>query len=138
MDDNREVSVAAEVVAEELRLELEDWRRTRRRGSRIPGELWARAVGLATREGTFKTARRLGLDYASLKKRQIFLDAEAPDAGSEAESPGATFVELLAPLGGVIAECALEVLSTQGARLRVEMKNVAPLGLASILRGFAG
>jgi hypothetical protein len=138
MDENREVSVATEVAAEELRLELEDWRRTRRRGSRIPGELWTRAVELATREGTLKTARRLGLDYLSLKKRRMLLDAEPPGRCSEAESPAATFVELLAPLGGTIAECALEVLSTQGARLRVEMKNVPPLGLASILRGFAG
>jgi hypothetical protein len=50
---------------------------------------------------------------------------------------GATFVELLAPAISNIAECALEVESHLGTRLRVLMKNVPPAGLACLIRDLA-
>jgi hypothetical protein len=36
-----------------------------------------------------------------------------------------------------IAECSVEVQSKSGGRLRVEMRNLAPSGLATIIRDFA-
>jgi hypothetical protein len=73
------------------------------------------------------------LDYGSLRKR-----VQAPAPAAE-ENAAATFLELIAPPSSAnIAECALEVASSSGARLRVELKDMAPAALAAILRDFAG
>ena len=69
------------------RRRFEAWRQ-RRQGDRcIPQALWALAVRLVSQHGISRTARALGLDYYSLKKR-----VEA--AGKEAPSRGPAFVEL--------------------------------------------
>lgn len=117
---------------DELRRQFDTWRKTRRPHTPIPPELWDRAAELAIEQGLWKTARALSLDYNALKKR-----ANARSA-SPSTSPVTQFVEFLSPLSGQIAECSLEVESTRGSRLRVEMKNVAASGLASIIREFAG
>ncbi len=50
--------------------------------------------------------------------------------------PSATFVELIAPSSGSIAECSMEVESANGAKkVRIQMKGVAPAGLAAVIRG---
>jgi len=120
-------AVTFEETSEKLSLRLAEWRRNRVGRARIPDELWAEAVDLAAHQGIFKTARALRLDYASLKKR----------VNPAISSAQATFVEVFSPLSGAIPECALDVESSRGAKLHVEMKNVPPLGLAAILRDFA-
>lgn len=117
---------------DELRRRFDAWRKTRLPHTPIPPELWDRAAELAIEQGLWKTARALSLDYNALKKRANAHSASPPI------SPVTQFVEFLSPLSGQIAECSLEVESTRGSRLRVEMKNVAASGLASIIREFAG
>lgn len=117
---------------DELRERFDAWRKTRQPQAPIPPELWDRAAELAAEQGLWKTARALRLDYNALKKR---VNARTPERPA---LPGPQFVELLAPLSGQIAECSLEVESAQGARLRIEMKNIAASGLASIIREFTG
>jgi hypothetical protein len=115
---------------EGTRLRLVEWRKQHKTPARIPAELWTKAVELAGRYGLAQTARALRLDYSSLKRKMAANVATLPALPQ--------FVELLAPVSGSIAECALEVESPRGARMRVVLKNVAPLGLASIIRDFAG
>ncbi|MGV8123318.1 MAG: hypothetical protein AB2L14_26450 [Candidatus Xenobiia bacterium LiM19] len=128
MKDSRENTKATD----DLRRRFDTWRKTRRSRAPIPSELWDKAAELATEQGIWKTARALHLDYNALKKRADARSADPPI------SPVPQFVEFLSPLTGQIAECALEVESTRGARLRIEMKNVAASGLVSIIREFAG
>jgi hypothetical protein len=113
---------------EQVRQALVEWRRHHKPPTAIPTELWSKAVELAGRYGVGETARCLQLHHASLKRRM------ATDMGV-LPAP-AQFVELLNPVSGNIAECALEVEAPRGARLCIMMKNVAPLGLASIIRDF--
>lgn len=128
-----------EQITRAVRRRLERWRRTRR-GKCIPERIWAEAVALALHQGVFKTARALGLNYGSLKRRiedrgeLAPTPAPAPTLG--AEQP-LTFVELLAPLSGNVSGCRLELETTRGARLRVELGSVTPQGLATILRELA-
>jgi hypothetical protein len=131
MNDSNELSRATE----DLKRQFAQWRQTRRRPSPIPAELWKGAVELAARQGIHRTARALGLDFNALKKRMPIVPAAARQASGE---PQANFVELLSPLSSNIAECSLEVESARGSRLRIDMKNVAPLGLATIISQFAG
>ena len=56
-----------------LEREFKAWRRKRRRGTRIPPELWARAVSMAGIHGLWKTTLRLRLNYEALKKRSAQL-----------------------------------------------------------------
>ena len=52
-----------------LKSEFDQWRATRTTGKRIPPELWAGAVDLATRQGVHQVANVPHLDYAGLKRR---------------------------------------------------------------------
>ena len=114
---------------QELHRRLEEWRATHRKRSPLPDEIWTMAVGLAQRHNIHRVARTFGLDYGALKRRM---------PGSTPE-PVATFVELIAPSSGSIAECSLEVDSTDGGRkLRIQMKGVPLAGLAAVIRGITG
>ena len=90
------------------------WRQHRRTRGRIPDTLWALAVRLVKRHGLNPTARALGVDYYSLKKR-----AEAA-AASESPAPDPTFVELPAP-AVVGKQCLFELNSAAGSTLRVQL-----------------
>ena len=115
----------------DLELRLADWRKTHKPPTPIPVELWQGAADVAARHGVGPVARALRLDYAALKKRV------APAAEPRSiDGPVATFMEWLAPTAGPIGECALEVETSHGARLRVHLKSVAVDGLATIIREF--
>lgn len=114
---------------QELYRRLEEWRATHRPRSPLPDELWSMAVGLAQRHNIHRVARTLKLDYGALKRRMTGSDAQ----------PSATFVELIAPVSGSIAECSMEVDSGNGGRkVRIQMKGVPPAGLAAVIRGITG
>jgi hypothetical protein len=117
-------------ATEALRADLSEWRKRHKAPTPIPEALWARAATLAAQHGICKTARALHLDYASLKRKTNLSAPPSP--------PATTFIELLSPVTGQIAECALEIESSRGGRMRVVMKNLAPGGLASIIRDFVG
>lgn len=90
------------------------WRQHRRTRGHIPDALWALAVRLVKSHGVNRTARALGVDYYSLKKR-----AEAATA-SEPPSTGPAFVELPAP-AVVGKQCLFELNNAAGTTLRVQL-----------------
>lgn len=114
---------------EQLGRELAEWRRTHHAPARIPESVWARAAALAARHGVSAVASALRLNYTQLKQRM---------AAVPAARPSATFIELLPSAVASIGECAVEVESHRGARMRVMMKDVPPVWLAGVLRDFAG
>ena len=126
---------------ERVRRELEQWRRRRGRGRRIPEPLWKAVVKLAREHGVSKTRHALRLDYYSIKKR---LDSAVPTSSaitspvvSGAGSEG-RFVEL--PLGAMPAPptCVLEVEDGRGARLRLELQGLGAGELAGVVRSAWG
>jgi hypothetical protein len=56
---------------EALRQQVETWRRTRHGKTRVPDELWVKALVVAKKFGMHKTAQGSGLRYATLKSRMI-------------------------------------------------------------------
>ena len=54
---------------QEVRDALERWRRTRKKRSAIPEDLWQAAARLAAEYGVSQTANTLRLNYGDLKKR---------------------------------------------------------------------
>ncbi len=99
--------------------QFESWRQSRKRGARIPEALWQAAVAVATELGVSKTAQTLGLDYYGLKKR---LESSLEISDSE-PAGGREFLEI--PLFASAADCVLEMVDADGARLRVEFRGSA-------------
>lgn len=115
---------------EQVGRELAEWRRENHAPTPIPESLWSRAAALAAQHGTGAVARALCLNHTQLKRRM----ETVPTAGS-----ALTFVELLPPpMPTNIGECAMEVESHRGNRMRVVLKDVPPLCLAGLLREFVG
>ena len=127
MKENQRLTKATDKLLERII----SWKKSHRPRSPLQPELWNEAAELAREQGIWKTARALRIDYTALKKR-----VEAHTLDHQAPSP--QFIEFFPPLAAPIAECALEVESTRGMKLRITMKNVAASELASIIRECAG
>ena len=106
------------------------WRRTRKRGARIPESLWALAVKLSATHGFHPTAKALGLDYYGLKKRV----AQTAATPTVATPPNGTFVELATPLLASPRECIIELENVAGARMRVHVKGGDAPDLVALAR----
>ena len=110
--------------------QFEGWRRSRRRGARIPAALWQAAVDAAREHGVSKVASALSLDYYRLKER-----LESVPVLSEVESAGGGFLEV--PLfTSSASECIFELEDGEGTRLRVELKGAASAELETLARTF--
>ena len=113
MNERPTGTVPAEI--EEAQLQFENWRRERKRGQRIPQNLWATAVELVKQHGVWPTARALNLDHNGLKRRVR--------SGEDEEKSGG-FVELISQ-GAMLCTCTVEMEDARGARMRIELKGAA-------------
>ena len=108
---------------EEVAAHFEDWRRQKRKGERIPEQLWSEAIALVEAYGLSQVTRRLRLSGRDLNKRRGL-----PGSGRRRARPvvaPATFVELTpevvmqAQRRQSTAGC-LELIRPDGLRLRIE------------------
>jgi len=129
---------AREVLPRSLsaaRRRFDRWRRRHRKHTRLPEDLWRRAVGLAREYGISKTASALGLKYDSLKKHV----AETSTAQAAPAKTGGDFIEFLPgvmPSGSM--DCTVEWAEPSGATIRMHLKGVGATDLAclaGVLRG---
>lgn len=119
-------------ILSDVELRFERWRRSRKRGTRIPEPLWRAAVEAAGECGVSKTAQCLSLDYYALKKR-----LEPTLAVSESEPvAGREFLEI--PLFASAPECVLEMADAAGARLRVELRGSAAAHCDTVVQALWG
>ena len=101
----------------QLRGRFEQWREQNGPGrrKRIPVTLWEEAAGLAQRQGVFKVARTLGLDYATLKDRA---GVKTGQPGKPAAMP---FVEVMMPSPMERSESVIELTNRKGARMTIRL-----------------
>jgi hypothetical protein len=118
------------------RRRFQQWRRTRKAGSRIPQPLWAMAVNLADAYGIHPTAKALGLDYYSLKERVDEMSASR--RATPAPGDAARFVELAAPTWATMPECVLELEDVEGTKMRMHIKGLEAAELAALSRSLWG
>lgn len=90
---------------------------------------------MARRYGINRTARVLGVDYYSLKKRAENEVSTALETNGDATP---TFLELATPATASTCECILELEDVAGAKMRVQLKNVEAPDLAALTRSFRG
>ena len=116
----------------DARRQFKCWRRSRKRGTRIPEALWRAAAEAGREHGVSKTAQALGLDYYALKKR---VGSGGPEERPSVAPPNELkFLEI--PLGTSSGrpECVVEFDDGQGARLRVELQGAALAQLETVAR----
>ena len=108
------------------------WRSTVPRRTRIPEELWLRAVELAGTDGVAKVARALRLDYTALKQRltRTAVIAVPPVAAP----PPMAFVEYPLGLPGAGPGCVLALSDARGRALRIEWRQGATAEVAAVAR----
>ncbi len=118
------------------------WRRTRRRGTPIPVELWELAVELAQRHRVSRTSQALPVGYYALQKLvadcgQSSEDAKGfPAVDSSPVTPSPKFVELPAATWGAPIECLVEFEKPGGAKLRIQVRSSQLPDLSAVSRAF--
>ena len=94
----------------QLQRQLDQFRSTQPRRTKLPESLWQAAVELARQHGIYSVAHPLRLDYMGLKKRL----GGVPMIRRKATKPA--FVELVAPQATELEECVIEFESARGAK----------------------
>jgi len=120
-----------------VRGELEEWRGQRRKGQRIPEELWGAAVRAVGRHGLNRVSRALGLDYYHLKKRS----GQGKKKRSRAERSEHVFVEVASAATEVAepnTECVVELEKGNGVRMRICVRDAATVDWGRMKEAFLG
>ncbi len=112
---------------EEVREAFENWRKTRVKRSAIPEFLWHAAVALSKEHSIFAISKALRLNYTDLK-RHIQNDILEPVQGA--------FVELDISKPGATAECMVEMIHSNGKKMRLHFKGDTRPNLAELGRIF--
>ena len=110
----------------QLQRQLDQFRSTQPRRTKLPESLWQAAVELARQHGVSSVAQPLRLDYLGLKKRL------GEPSSHRRKTPRAAFVELITRL----EECVIEFESLRGAKMRIQWKASAPPDWTSLLRAW--
>ena len=122
---NRKSTPAIPEAILQLQRQLEQFRSTQPRRTKLPESLWQAAVELARQYGVYPVAHPLRLDYMGLKKR-----LGVPIVRRKATKPA--FVELIAPQ----EDCVVEFESPRGNKMRVQWKASTPHDWATLLRAW--
>jgi hypothetical protein len=114
----------------QLQRQLDQFRSTRQRRTKLSESLWQAAVELARQHGVYSVAHPLRLDHMGLKKRL----GEPSSHRRKALRPA--FVELITSHPATLEECVIEFESSSGAKMRIHWKALAPPDWASLLRAW--
>jgi len=124
------------VVLERVRADLDAWRGRRRKGDRIPEEVWRRAAGAVRQYGLNTVSRALRLDYYQLKRRA--------GGGPAARPPSPLFVEL-SDAGAAAGQrtdtglaCVVEMEKGNGTRMRVCVREAGAVDWGKLKEAFLG
>jgi len=127
---NRKSAPIPKPIAQ-LQRQLEQFRSTQSRRTKLPESLWRAAVELARQYGVYAVAHPLRLDYTKLKKQ---LGGLTTRRRRRATKPA--FVELIAPNCTTPDECVIEFESSVGSKMRIQWKSTAPSDWTNLLRAW--
>ena len=114
----------------QLQRQLDQFRGTQSRRTKLPEPLWQSAVELARQHGIYSVAHPLRLDYMQLKKRL----GGVPSLRRKKTKPA--FVELITPHPETLEECVIEFESAGRGKMRIQWKAAAPPDWAGLLRAW--
>jgi len=126
---NRKSTLPIPEAIVQLQRQLDQFRSTQPRRTKLPESLWQAAVELARQYGIYPVAHPLRLDYMGLKKRL----GGVPSRRQETKP---AFVELIAPHATPLEECIIEFDAPSGSKMRIQWKAAAPGDWVSLLRAW--
>lgn len=127
---NRKNTPIAEPIAQ-LQRQLEQFRSTQSRRTKLPEPLWQTAVELARQYGVYAVAHPLRLDYTRLKKQ-----LGGPPTRRQRRATKPAFVEFIAPGRTMAEEYVIEFESSGGSKMRIQWKSTAPPDWTNLLRAW--
>ena len=110
---NRKSTLSIPEPIAQLQRQLDQFRSTQSRRTKLPESLRQAAVELARQHGAYAVAHPLRLDYMGLKKRL----GGVPSLRHKAAKPA--FVELIAPHPATLDGCVIEFESAGGGKMRI-------------------
>ncbi len=119
------------VPIERARKRFEKWRKTKKKGQKIPESLWKLAVKLGRKYGLNLAAKSLHLDYYDLKGR---IEAAQSERSGPETTP--TFVEVIQTPASPASECLVELESPRGVKMRFHLKTAGTQELVALGRLF--
>jgi hypothetical protein len=104
---------------------FEEWRSKKKKGERIPQQLWSESITLLSDHSLNRIARTLRLCPNDIKKHRDALTAQG--GTTTPDSPAMTFIEIDQPLVGATAAHTplMELERPDGLRLRIQPANGA-------------
>lgn len=130
MNIDDQTAVGSEL--EQLKSRFEEWRQHRKKGSRVPKELWDSAIRLSKDHSVSELARTLRLDYPKLKKRAAALRHDS----EKRETVPPTFVEVGTTKPAVDADCILEFENSKGVKVKMHFRRGSDLDFAALGKAF--
>ena len=127
--DRKSTPTTPEAIVQ-LQRQLDQFRSTQPRRTKLPEPLWQAAVELARQHGIYPVAHPLRLDYMGLKRRLGGVSA----LRRKARKP--TFVELTAPQVMPLPEYAIDFECPSGRKMRIQWKSSAPPDWLGLLRAW--
>lgn len=113
------------------RQQFENWRKTHKKGSRIPEVLWNTAVELVASHSVHEVSKVLRLEYNYLKRRVAQKNSPHP-------SKDCRFIELDLSPNQTAPECVIEMQRPDGAQMRVQIKGALDSALLNMVEAFWG
>lgn len=119
----------------EIREELKDYRKSKKKRSRIPERLWEAAIDLYPEHSIYQIAKTLRLDYASVKKRIL--------QRQKKKAPPVTpaFIQVDIPGPPKLPEAdknewLIEMENADGAKMKISVKSSQMLNITAMCQNF--
>ena len=127
---NQKAIQSIKPTLEEVQDRFKIWRKTRKKRTAIPKNLWQATIELTQYYSINTVSKALGLSYTDLKKR-----TEASRTGVCPSPPMTTFVEL--DLKETISgRCVVEMDTPGGARLKMDFMGTVGIDLLKLAKAF--
>ena len=117
---------------EQVRDQLERWRRSRQKHSAIPEAIWSEAARQARECGVSMVSKAQRLSYPDLKRRS---QAVAPRDLPAMISPP-TFLELACGPSLAPAPCVVEMEHPAGVKMKISLRQGGAVDLAALVAAF--
>jgi hypothetical protein len=123
---------------DEVRGQIEHWRKTRSSRGRMPPALWEAAARLARSRGIYAVSQHLNVNYDSLKSR--VQGASKPKAKGARGRTVPQFVELgaILPTRPVVDATVMELVGATGSRLIVRVTGATSADVVALVRELYG
>jgi hypothetical protein len=120
---------------DEVRGQIEHWRKTRPNRERMPAHLWEAAVALAEEYGIYAISRGLRVNYGGLKAR-VDGAAKAERTRSAKGRVVSEFIELVpaVAMGSPTGTTVMELVGASGDRLIVRVAGAASADVVALIR----